>query len=321
MRVCIASSFAEAQNLNTGIVDHLAAAFRKVLGQDEAIQLPFASAADQILRLKPDLTVLVGSALPSVCDYRPLARSARKVNGLLAFWTVEDPYEFDASAKFVDYADFVFTNDLWAANFYDRANVCHLPTAASPEHYRTVKPITDRTLDVFFCGFGYPNRQRFIADALPVLEEYNTVISGENWPASNVKFIKNNRILTKQLADYYSSTKFVLNIGREYSLANARRALVSVTPGPRTFEAAMAGCVQIYYQPSYALDSYFARGEEILTADDVGEFRQKLSVMSADPDAYMSMAVRAQERCLREHSYEARARKILDTVGMAVMGS
>jgi spore maturation protein CgeB len=101
--------------------------------------------------------------MPSSCDYTGLRSYCSSSSAALAFWLHDDPYEFDFNYKVYQYADFIFSNDKWAAVHIDRPNVFHLPLAADPKvHFRPINSNMDR--DVFFCGVAFPNRQQLLGD-------------------------------------------------------------------------------------------------------------------------------------------------------------
>lgn len=316
MSVCVASSFPEARNRNVGIVADLAEGFREVLDDKQVHVVPFQNMDLHVQRLRPTLVVLVGSALLPRSNYRDVAQACRCVGALFAFWTVEDPYEFDATCKFTEFADLVFSNDAWASCFYDHERVHHLPTAASPRWHVDLDHYEARSVEVFFCGVGFPNRQMLITDALPVLERRRSVILGESWAVQTSGVIANRSLSPYELAAYYASSRCVLNIGRDFSYANNRRSLQAVTPGPRTFEAAMAGSVQLYFQPSRFVDDYFELGTEMLGFNSVDELDVVLEGVLNDPAGSQAIAEAGQRRAQAEHSYAVRARTIIALSGL-----
>ena len=316
--ICIASSFPEAQNRNVSIVGDLAEGFIAVLGSSHVHVLTFCGTAEQIWQIRPTLVVLVGSALRAQWAYADIAKACRGTGAIFAFWTVEDPYEFDTNYRFTELADIVFSNDAWACRFYDHPRVHHLPTAASERLRRNLISYNARPLELFFCGVGFANRRMLIDDALPFLERRRTLIVGENWPDHPGGILSNRRLSHADLVEHYAASKCVLNIGRDFSYANTWRNLPAVTPGPRTFEAAMVGCVQLFFQPSVFFAEYFEPEREIVTFDSVEELDHKLDQLLADPAASCGIARAAQQRCLAEHTYWARALTMLSHAGISV---
>ncbi|MDX3901019.1 MAG: glycosyltransferase [Sphingobium sp.] len=78
----------------------------------------------------------------------------------------------------------------------------------------------------------------------------------------------------------------------------------------------MAGCVQIYYQPSYALFELFDRNEEILSFNNVEELSVIIETLINDLPKAERIARNAQARAVRDHSYRTRAQTILQHVGL-----
>ena len=317
MRVVLASAFPERFNVNRSILADLVEAFGDLLGPDSVFHLDYAALDLQVRRLEPDLVLLVGSALLVQSDYREISLACRGCGAIFAFWTVEDPYEFDVRSKICRHADLVFSNDAWAVRFYDHRRVHHLPTAASPKKAQCLQGYGNRPIDVFFCGVGFRNRQVVISDALPVLERYRSLVLGENWPVNHGGIVFNRRIAEAEMSSYYMSATCVLNIGRDFHHANEHRALAAVTPGPRTFEAAMVGTVQIVWQPSAFMADYFTPGSEYIAVDDVEQLAEELARLLADKDGARTIASAAQRRALADHTYAARARSILSAAGLA----
>jgi spore maturation protein CgeB len=317
MQVLVASSFPESHNRNQMMAENLAEGFREVLSSEFVAARSFANAEDAVNILKPKLVVLVGSPAATESNFRLFATVCRKVGALFAFWTVEDPYEFDFNFRFSRYADLVFSNDANAVDFYDRDRVYHLPTASTAKLVREIGPFGERARDVFFCGVGFPNRQILVKNLLPTLRRHRSLILGDGWPQLDRSIVINKRISHHALCDYYSSSICVLNVYRTLMIANNTRALQSVTPGPRTFEAAMAGCVQFYHQPSRYLSDYFEPNKEIVVFDSVEEFGWKLQQLLDDMPAARAIAQAAQDRAVKDHTYKARAERILKYSGFA----
>ena len=316
MRIILASGFPERLNVNRGIAADLTEAFGDLLGPDDVFYLDYAALDVQIRRLQPDLVLLIGSALPVQSDFREISLACRDFGAVFAFWTLEDPYEFDVRSKVCRHADLVFSNDAWAMRFYDHRRVHHLPTAASPKKARSLDDYDGRPLDVFFCGVGFRNRQMVVADALPVLEQYRSLILGENWPDDHGGIVFNRRIPEPEMSSYYVSAACVLNIGRDFNPANNHRSLVAVTPGPRTFDAAMVGTVQIVWQPSAFMAEYFAPGLEYVAVQDIDQLAEALARLLADKVGARGIAGAAQRRALADHTYAVRVQTILSAAGL-----
>lgn len=316
--IAISSSFSEAKNLNRTLVTDVAEGMKTIVGDENVNVFNYRGLEDQIIKSRPELVLLIGSP---VCDQRHVANACRKVGALFAFWTVEDPYEFDWNGNFIEYADIVFSNDAWAVSFYDHPRVHHLPLAASPRYMTPLDCYQNRSLDLLFCGAAFSNRMRFVSDAKELLSRYNSLIIGPDWPRDIGRFIDNSRVSTSHLRKLYSQSYFVLNIGREFSFANRRRGLQAVTPGPRTFEAAMVGTVQLYFQPSCFLTNYYDVGTEIVSCETVPDLEERMVWLISHPEDALKIARASQTRTICEHTYAHRSKFICEIAGIPVASS
>lgn len=271
------------------------------------------TASHLIPALQPDLVVFMGSVLNDWIDYWGLARLSRESGAHVAFWLHDDPYEFDAAFRAVECADTIFSNDRYAVEHYIHPRVHHLPMAASSQHFRELDPAgyAARPLDLLFCGVAFPNRVQMIRDLAPDLARFAVRIAGKEWP-EDLRGMIHPPIPHRELPDSYASAKFALNLGRSSSLANERYHLGATTPGPRTFEAAMAGCVQLYFAGSLEIEDYYEPDREIVLFDSPGEVMERLGDCEKRPGYYAEIAGAAQRRTQRDHTYAVRARRILD---------
>jgi spore maturation protein CgeB len=106
-----------------------------------------------------------------------------------------------------------------------------------------------------------------------------------------------------------------LNVGRRFNLANRRYEIDSTTPGPRTFEAAMAGTVQSLYVEGLEIADYFDIGDEIILFDSPSELSAQIEALRAAPAERERLALRSQDRALRDHTYGNRAKELLSRCG------
>jgi spore maturation protein CgeB len=85
------------------------------------------------------------------------------------------------------------------------------------------------------------------------------------------------------------------------------------SPGPRTFETALAGAVQLFYEDTFEMRRYFPRAE-VPTFSTPSEFAALLQRFLGDPGARDAVAMPAQGRALAEHTYAHRALQVMDTL-------
>jgi spore maturation protein CgeB len=321
--VLITGGTPDCINTNKSLRRHVVRGFEEILGPRQVVHVPLEVAQTRIRISRPALVLVFGSCLPDQCEYSGLRRACDQIGSSLAFWLHDDPYEFDANAKIVSLADYIFSNDRWAAEHYHRNNVCHVPLAACRLVHQTVAADRDgvQRTDVFFCGVAYESRVRLLTDLRPVLDRVHTEIYGEGWNSEQLRFCQNVRLPFDELPKRYAASAVVLNMGRDFHYANRKYHLAPSTPGPRTFEAAMAGACQMIFADSLEVLDYFQVGEEILLFNEPAEFERLLMQMIEQPQARARIGAAARSRCLREHTYAARARKILGRVGIEITNS
>jgi spore maturation protein CgeB len=309
-RVLVCGASPDSINNNAQLRRYVGEGFAELLGESQVRTCSLEVAEYCAEAFAPQLIVVFGSCMPAVSVYHGLKNYALRSGACLGFWLHDDPYEFDFNYKILNVADVIFSNDRWAVTHYQHPHVHHVPLAASKaDHFRAWRPQKER--DVFFCGVGFPNRVALLRDCASSLAGAKVDVLGAEWPA-DLRFARNERVDNPALPDYYASSLMTLNMGRRFDLANARFNLDASTPGPRTFEAAMAGTVQCMFVEGLEITDYFdPDAGEILLFDSPAELRRHLDMLRADPAAATSIAIAAQARALREHTYTQRAQRIL----------
>lgn len=311
--VLVSGAFPHRLNSNLGILHAIAEGLRECLPSAAVRECRFEETAAAVTGARPDLLMLVGSCYPDLVRYEALRDACDRTGSRLAFWLHDDPYEFDTNYRACEVADVIFTSDRWAARHYTHPRVHHLPLAASPGvHRRAVNG--HRYVDFFFCGVAFPNRVALLRDLAPHLAGCQTSVFGEGWPAGELPFCRNQRLSVERFADLCAASLLTLNVGRQHDLANRRFQLPASTPGPRTFEGAMAGAAQLVFVESLEIMDYFEPGKEALLFDHPAEVAALLADFRRDHRLAQRVAEAAQRRALAEHTYAHRARELLRRV-------
>jgi spore maturation protein CgeB len=310
--VVVAGASPDWHNRNAHLRSLVSDGFKDA-GVTHVANVPLGGAQATIEADSPKLVVCFGSCMPDDTDYSRLRKACDRVGACLAFWLHDDPYELDFSYRAEEIADIIFTNDRAAALHYDHPHVVHLPLAASAKHH--FRPVQhERDFDVFFCGVGFPNRIQILKDLRNCLARYDTRVFGDEWPVDKLPFARNRRLSPIDLADYYATARVSLNLGRNHNYGNSRYDVVASTPGPRTFEAAMAGAVQLMFVTGFEIEDYFEVDKEILLFDTIADVETILADLTEDPDRVEAIGRAAQTRCMSNHTYGNRAETILRAV-------
>lgn len=307
-KVLVASASPDRVNHNAVLRQYVARGFMEVLGPSQVVESSFDRSEAAAREFSPDVVLVFGSCMPGVCDYTRLRRYCDQRGAALFFWLHDDPYEFDFNYKILPYADAVFSNDRWAVSHIDHPHVLHLPLAADRlAHFCPLDVQCAR--DLFFCGAAFPNRVQLLRDLQMSLGGMHVEVFGPDWPA-DLSFAQEGRLANEALPAYYASSRVTLNVGRRFNLANAKYQLDASTPGPRTFEAAMAGAVQCLFVEGAEIEDYFVPGQEILLFDTPDELRLLIEELRDVPARRESISAAAQARAMRDHTYASRARVI-----------
>jgi len=167
--------------------------------------------------------------------------------------------------------------------------------------------------DVFFYGYGDKFRrewmERLIGEPSRRLPDIDFALGGRDFRGDvgharllgDIPFNAFNRAI--------SASRINLNVTRR------SHATVEASSTARPFELAMAGGA-IVSSPVAGIERWFEPGRELLVVSDADEAEQAYRALLADPGAREELGRRARERALDEHTYLARARRLLALVGL-----
>jgi spore maturation protein CgeB len=174
----------------------------------------------------------------------------------------------------------------------------HRPASALP-HYRA---------DLSYLGTYSEDRQRALEKLLllpaQLCPDRKFLIAGAQYPqefpwSSNIYFVRH--LPPAQHGALFCSSRLTLNV--------TRRAMADMgwCPSGRLFEAAACG-VPIVSDSWEGLDAFFRPGQEIILAQNASEI---VGALELDDSELVSMARRARERTLEEHSSSRRAAELI----------
>jgi spore maturation protein CgeB len=172
---------------------------------------------------------------------------------------------------------------------------------------------TEKEHDVFFYGYGDKFRrewmQQLIGEPSRRLADVDFALGGRDFRGDlgrarvigDIPFNAFNRAI--------SASRINLNVTRR------SHATVVASSTARPFELAMAGAA-IVSSPVAGIERWFEPGRELLVVADADEAEGAYRELLADPASREELGRRARERALDEHTYLARARRLLDLVGL-----
>ncbi len=284
----------------------------------------------QVERFQPDLVLALAQAPLS----RKILKRLKHDGVPTAMWFVEDYRLFTYWRAFAPFYDLFaviqkepFLGELAAQGV---ENYLYLPLAALPALHRPLRgnpnyppaesqsdgpedflsPLELRDLgaDLSFMGAGYPNRRR----AFRELTGYDFKIWGTEWEDEPLLephlCLKGVRINPEQSVRIFNAARINLN------LHSSVRAEETVSQGdfvnPRTFEVAACGAFQLVDERQLLPELFGA--DELATFGSLDELRVKVDYYLEHPEERTALAARGRRRVLREHTYQARMRRLLD---------
>ncbi len=184
---------------------------------------------------------------------------------------------------------------------------------ADPELFAPLSVEKER--DIFFYGYGDKFRREWMAALVGEpsrrLSDVDFALGGRDFRGDvglarvigDVPFNAFNRAI--------SASRINLNITRR------SHATVWASSTSRPFELAAAGAA-IVSSPVEGIDRWFEPGRELVVVQDADEAERVYGELLADPAAREELGRRARERALDEHTYVARARRLLELIGLRV---
>ena len=311
-RILIAGTTMNSLNSNWQLRTHAANGFRQAYPDSAVYDCAWDEAFHLIRQLKPTLVIWMGGVMLEEYDLRLFSDNAKFHGGKIAFWMHDDPYELDASLKVVDFADYIFTTDKASVIHYPPSvPTFHLPLAACPiAHFRPVN--TRSSYDWFFCGAPFPCRLDFFQKIEALGPDLNGLLVGPGWDLSKFKTAADINISQGQISNYYSTSKCVIYIGRDLNLANQRFSVKASTPGPRIFEASMAGALQLVFTQGLEVLDYFEDPSEIKLVNSAEEANELIFNIKYFTEISTSVGRAGQRRALSNHTYAHRAKAMID---------
>jgi len=182
---------------------------------------------------------------------------------------------------------------------------------ADPELFRPVE--VEKRQDVFFYGYGDKFRrewmQELVGEPSRRMPEIDFVLGGRDFQGNVGAARLLGDVPFNAFNEAISASRICLNITRR------SHASVYASSTARPFELAMAGAA-IVSNPVAGIERWLEPGEEVLIASDADEAVEAYRGLLEDPGAVEGLGSRARERALDEHTYLARAHRLLELIGL-----
>ena len=237
---------------------------------------------------------------------------ARTCGVKTACWWINDPFQFDRGLSIAKNYDVWFSNSAESANQMKRLTGIKsyfLPTACEPSVHSPAKFDSSIACDICFAGDWSKERENLMLFLLN--SSFKIHIYGP-WEKKIPKDSKLHSFLTsgfftpEQMADYFSSSKIVLNYHTWYGK-------FSHGVNPRLFEAAGCRTVQVTdYKEE--MSTLFDLESELITYKSIDELPYLLNKLLEDDVKRDQLASSSYNRVIRDHTYLVRMQQMLDLV-------
>ena len=177
-----------------------------------------------------------------------------------------------------------------------------------PDLHRPAQPLPHYRADLSYLGTYSDDRQQTLEALLllpaQLVPDQRFLIAGAQYPqnfpwSSNIYFVRH--LPPAEHAAFFCSCRLTLNV--------TRRAMARMgwCPSGRLFEAAACGA-PIVSDVWQGIEAFFKPNEEVILASNAADV---VAAMQADDQELRSMARRARERTLEEHSSSRRAAELI----------
>lgn len=211
-----------------------------------------------------------------------------------AFYAIDNLISFKehlARSKIANH-DYVFVAQKDTIEDYKDAGcnrVSWLPPAADPEVHRPND--TKRMYDICFVGNLWPGRKEFVEGLRSRHEDLRWYVGKQYLHNMSLIYSASNMLLNKSLCGD-------LNM--------------------RVFESMACGRLLITDKIGNGLDDLFTNGKELVVYSSVEEASKLVEYYSSRTQEREGIATEGMQSILREHTYDHRARQILNTTGLEI---
>ena len=268
----------------------------------------------QVAEFDPEICIVLAQA--PVDQTFPLRMMKRGT--VTAFWYVENWRHMPYWKEIAPYYDYFF--HIQPGEFESQLDSigcqhhAYVQTACDPIKHA---PVTleeaeqdDYSCDISFAGAGYYNRHNVFKG----LTDYDFKLWGVEWGDRELYPLVQGgekRFDSEAFMKIVAGTHINLNLHSSQSHPGVDPKCDAINP--RVFEIAAAGAFQVC-DPCIGLEELFDFETELPVYRDLKELRSLIEHYLAHPEERKAIAKRAQERVLKDHTYEKRAQQMLDLI-------
>ena len=226
------------------------------------------------------------------------------------------------------YCDYMATVDKRGIQYFQefadnkgiKCKLYHMPLGFSPSAYKFQDVSEDYKADVILAGAIF-NRRRTVIDNLYDLKDKISfrVITPHDWIGrlirkDGIKFLHASHVSVEELGKYYSGSKIIICVNRDYDPANDTK-IQSTTPG-RVFQETACRRMVMIDRSRLEIFDYFVNGKEIVTFDenDPKDLQDKILYYLEHEKEREEIAHNGYVRTMKENMWKHRIEKLLQFI-------
>jgi len=314
LRVLLMNTKDVAVNPNSYMTLAVAEGLRAHLGHDSVKIVKNRNLVEEALNYSPDALICFDGEQVQFDTVLQVKKMGVPVIG----WLTEDPYELPTNLQNQNLYDVVFTNERSAVPKYGEGKAAFLPLGASAS--QCYYPVRDSwRYDVCIAGTAWPERVNWclkLRETLPDLAWKFILHRVEEIPKYSFpeRLVQTDyRLSIGDICRVFNQSKIVVSLKRLYSGWTPQ---VGLSPAPRIFETSLAGTAQlVQIVEDDEVGEFFDVGREIETFQSVEQCAEKIADLLKDSARRKEIALKGQERALRNHLYKNRVVSIIEWIG------
>ncbi|HUL49981.1 MAG TPA: glycosyltransferase [Gemmatimonadales bacterium] len=215
-------------------------------------------------------------------------------------WFPDDPHELDVSLRLSPAYHWFFTHD---SSSLDRhrssgAKAYYLAFGCDPAYLTPpAVPAVNGRAPLVFVGSRDPMRER----ALATIQDLGLATWGPGWP--------NGAVYGRKFVTALARGAVGINMHQQFGSADPER--YGTGANMRVFELAAVGTPQLS-DAKADIRRHFTADREIVLYRSIPELRERAHALLGDESLRRSLATRARDRALREHTWAMRLAELLD---------
>jgi spore maturation protein CgeB len=280
----------------------------------------------QAEQFRPDAVLVMNGLHVFPPDHLEQIDAIRAMGIPAMIWFVDDPYVTDLTVKIAPHYDYVFTHERSCLPLYRSCGcmqVHHLPLASHPEYFKPMAVSPEYRTDICFIGMAFWNRVELFDAIAPFLQGKKVLIGGKLWERMTnyslvSHFVNDGWIEVPETAKYYNGAKIVINLHRTTEAGKDNLNGINwqaESINPRTFEMAACASLQLT-DVRQELPEYYDIGSEIAVFRDANDLVKQLEHFLSRDEERQWVAARGYRRTRRDHTFNNRIRRLLQTAGL-----